>query len=295
LKALFDLRRPPGYYNSAEKVALLRRAKGQPHDELLVDFGGHEVSIGLKAVGLLLADGAWTWQATAAGQPLIATGNWEEICWHREAGCDYLELKLKLSAGWWLERQMFLVRKDRFLFLADALIGPAAGDPGGDAVEMRCTSSLPLAAEVAWQGAKDNREGWFIRNDKRQATTVALALPEWKAEYSYSQLVAEENRLTLAQASVGRCLYLPLFIDLDPRRARRPLTWRKLTVAENLKVVPRDVAVAYRVQVGHEQWLFYRSLAPRGSRTFMGENFSSEFVCCRFLPGGEGQEILSIE
>jgi hypothetical protein len=42
---------------------------------------------------------------------------------------------------------------------------------------------------------------------------------------------------------------------------KRPLTWRRITVAENLALVPREVAAAYRVQVGREQWLFYRSLA----------------------------------
>jgi hypothetical protein len=295
LGTLFDLRRVPGYYNPAAKVALLRRAKRQPHDELLVDFAGPDVWIGLKAEGLLLADGIWDCQAKVAGQPLIAMGAWEESCWHREAACDYLELELQLSAGWRLERQMFLARKDRFLFLADALIGPHAAAANGDASELRLTSSLPLATDVAWTAAKQSREGWFTAGGKRRATSIAPALPEWKEEFSPSSLAVREGRVSLEQVALGRSLYAPLWIDLDARRARQPLTWRKLTVAENLKIVPRDVAVAYRVQAGRHQWLFYRSLGPQRNRTFLGENFSTDFVCCRFLPTGEGEEILSIE
>jgi len=295
LKSLFDLRRPPGYYNAAAKVALLRRAKKPPHDELLVDFHGPEVAVALKAAGVLLAEGEWTWRATAAGQSLLATGNWEESCWHRDSQCDYLELELKLSAGWRLERQMLLARKDRFLFLGDALIGPNVNDPDADAVEMRAAFSLPLVDNIGWSGAPETREGSLVEGRERRATVIAPALPEWRSEHCHSNLEESESCLSLQQAAVGRSLFLPLWIDLDPARARRALTWRKLTVAENLKVVPRDVAVAYRVHVGGQQWLFYRSLAPRGNRTFLGENFSSEFACLRFLPSGEGEEILSIE
>src|SRR5262249_27676705 len=81
----------------------------------------------------------------------------------------------------------------------------------------------------------------------------------------------------------------------DPRRQRRPLTWRRLTVAENLGIVPRDVATAYRIQVGHEQWLVYRSLAKTGNRSVLGHNTLASFACSRILASGETDEILAIE
>ena len=58
---------------------------------------------------------------------------------------------------------------------------------------------------------------------------------------------------------------------------------------------PPEGLITYRVQVGREQWLFYRSLAPRGNRTFLGQNYSSEFVCTRFRPDGTAKDILAIE
>jgi hypothetical protein len=287
---VFDLAAPPGYYHAASKLALLRRTRRAPHDELLVDFQGREVRIALRAAGEILVEGDWTWRATSAGQPLAAAGAWQESCWHRDNACDYLELELPLTGGWRLERQMLLARRDRFLWLADALLGPA-----GERCELRHFSQLPLAGGAAWQPAKATRDGWLARSRDFKTSVLSPALPEWRAEFSHAELVAEGGRLELRQAALGGNLYAPLWIDLNPARAKRPLTWRRLTVAENLEVVPRDVAVAYRVQVGAEQWLFYRSLTPRGNRTFLGENYSSDFACCRFLPSGKGEEIVSIE
>src|SRR4029078_3541856 len=52
---LFNLRRRPGYYNAAEKAALLRRGKQSPHDELFVDFAGSAVNVRLTAADIQLA------------------------------------------------------------------------------------------------------------------------------------------------------------------------------------------------------------------------------------------------
>jgi hypothetical protein len=73
------------------------------------------------------------------------------------------------------------------------------------------------------------------------------------------------------------------------------MTWRRLTVAESLNVVPADMAVGYRIQVGKSQWLIYRSLSPSRNRTVLGQNFSSEFVVARFLPTGKAETLLEIE
>jgi hypothetical protein len=59
--------------------------------------------------------------------------------------------------------------------------------------------------------------------------------------------------------------------------------------------VPRDRAVGYRVQFGRQNWLLYRTLAPRGNRTVLGQNYSSEFVCCRMLKTGKTESIIEIE
>ena len=83
--------------------------------------------------------------------------------------------------------------------------------------------------------------------------------------------------------------------DLDRKRAKKVRTWRQLTVGEGMEVVPPDVAVGYRAQSGDDQWLIYRSLAPAGNRTLLGQNISAEFCAGRFLTTGKFKEWVEIE
>jgi hypothetical protein len=88
----------------------------------------------------------------------------------------------------------------------------------------------------------------------------------------------------------------PVLVDLDADRCVEPTTWRQLTVGEQLQIQPPEVAVSYRIQAGDQQWLYYRSQGPRGNRTFMGQNTSSEFVMARFkAPEGQVTQLLEIE
>jgi hypothetical protein len=135
----------------------------------------------------------------------------------------------------------------------------------------------------------------LVANSLRCATIVPPALPEWRSEYRHAEFSADGDNAVLQQAAHGRSLFAPLWIDLDPKRAKRPITWRRLTVAENLEIVGRDIAAAYRIQAGREQWLVYRSLAPAGNRSVLGFNTLSSFVVARILPCGLTEEILAID
>ena len=290
LETLFDLKGRPGYYNPAAKTALLRRAKKGPHDELLVDFSRSEVQVELKAADFQLVAGDWTWQATAGGELLTAQGEWSEVCWQREVPSDYLEIELPLSHGWKIERQMLLAREDRFLLIADALLGPVK-----EAVELRYSHSLPIAGQASAQPQRETRECHLEMNGRKAVCIVPPALAEWRSEFCHAELTSGGGRLTLQQAAMGRNLFAPLWIDLDPRRSLRPVTWRQLTVGENLAVVGRDRAAAYRIQAGRDQWLIYRSLTPAGNRTALGHNTLNSFDCLRILPNGKTEEILAID
>ena len=309
-EALFDLTQKPGYYNAAAKAALLRRTSAPPHDQLLVDFSRPECLIELFAGGTALLAGAWTVQAAAGGRPLPVTGPWDEVCWETDEDGDYLEIELPLAGGWRLERQMLLARRDRFLLLADVLLGPVGQSPQNkpngangstkrtappQPPELHYTASLSLDARAAFRPAAETREGWLEAKNRRVASVVPLALPEWRAEFCHAGLTSDSGHLKLEQKGLGGNLYAPLWIDLDSGRLRRPLTWRRITVAENLAAVTRDVASAFRIQVGGEQWVVYRSLAKCGNRSFLGHNSLYEFVCHRFLPTGDPETIVEIE
>jgi hypothetical protein len=180
-----------------------------------------------------------------------------------------------------------LARDDHFVFLADAILGdrPAALEYRG---------LLPLADGISFRPAEETREG-FLAGKRRAGLVLPLALPEWRVDQRIGSLAHGEGGLELHQASQGRSMFAPLFIDLRPRRMTRRLTWRQLTVAESLEIQPDDVAAGYRVMVGKAQWLIYRSLGRRGNRTLLGHNLVTEMLVARFDEDGEVEPLVEIE
>ncbi len=301
LEQLFPLRRAPGYYNASAKAALLRRGRKPPHDQVLVDYSQPEILTELVAEGRTLFSSFWNWQATVDGQPLVATGPWEEVLWHTDSDVDFLEIELPLAGGWVLQRHWALARQDRILLMADALLGhesqTASSAPAGSyRPEIRYQGSLALNPQWNFEAAPESREAWLTTGRKRHASVLPLALPEWRAERGHSEMTHDDaGVLQLSMSAQGAALYAPLLIDLDSSRTRQPLTWRRLTVAENLQIVRRDEAVGYRAQLGIQNWLIYRTLAPRGNRTVLGQNYACDFVLSRMQRTGETEVIIEVQ
>jgi hypothetical protein len=55
------------------------------------------------------------------------------------------------------------------------------------------------------------------------------------------------------------------------------------------------MAVGYRLQIGNEQWLIYRSLTTPDIRTVLGKNLMHEFLVGRFTDDGQVETLLEIE
>ncbi len=159
---------------------------------------------------------------------------------------------------------------------------------------MEYESTLPLGPGVVFRGADESREGSLV-GTKRRAVVLPPALPEWRADEQIGELAQTSCGLQQSQSADGRCLYAPLFLDLDRRRLTRRLTWRRLTVAESLEIQPPDVAAGYRVAIGDRQWLIYRSLAEKANRTLLGHNLSTEMLVARFEKSGEVEPLIEIE
>ena len=223
-------------------------------------------------------------KVTVDGHELNVASDWEEVCWESDEDMDYIELDAKLDNNWRIQRQLLLARKDSFAFVADAIIGSATA-------EIRYQNPLPLLSGVTLDSSGENSEAMLL-GEKPLGTVCPLSLSEWKTPGGKSRLREDPARLELHQR--GRGLYAPLFIDFDPNRRNKALTWRSLTVAENLQTVVSDVAVAYRVQIGKKQWVIYRSLAKSANRTFLGLNLTSEFLVARFQSDGEIEPLVDV-
>ena len=269
------------------QLAVLRGKWKRTAEQFAVAYHDQQFRVELNCGHQRLFDGTCRTELQVNGQMLTQESEWEDVCWQANERVVYLELEARFVGGWTIQRQVLLARDDRFLLLSDAVLGNACS-----AVSHR--QVWPLAAGVTWQPALETREG-FLTSGHHVAAALPLHFPEWRSQRIDGTLAASSAGLELHTCSQAQRLYVPLFVDLDPRRSLRALTWRRLTVGERLETVGNDIAAGYRVQIGKQQWLIYRSLAPRSGRTVLGQNFNSEFVCGRFSKSGETDELLEIE
>lgn len=269
-------------------VAVMRAGWEPSGPVVVVDYASPQLRLEVWSGRQKLFGGTWDWETTVNGKRLEAVGPWEETCWFTDKNADFLELAIDLADGARLERQILLAREDRILLLADYV-----HECGNANVCHR--SRLPLDDAIHFQPEAETREG-LLSTDKPIARVLPLALPEWRSDPRFGQLTSRDGWLQLEQQRPGKNLACPMFIDLHRPRAGKPCTWRQLTVAESMEILPHDAAVGYRAQCGKQQWLIYRSLAPPANRTLLGQNLSTEFLAARFLaPAGEIDELVEIE
>ena len=197
---------------------------------------------------------------------------------------DYLEIELPLAGGWrlngkccwpaatasycWPTRCSLLHRnREKTGRRLERLI------PKPLLPRSRRSCATLLAGTGCWgrlpPGCRNTRG--LVRNRRparHLASVIPLALPEWRAEFLLCgarfggrspEAGAKSAGLQFVCAAVDRPRFSPAAAAADAQV--------KITVAETLAAVTRDVATAFRVQVGARQWVVYRSLAKCGNRT----------------------------
>ncbi|MGE0609124.1 MAG: hypothetical protein AB7O62_18670 [Pirellulales bacterium] len=278
----------PAHEAATSRMAVLRRNWSADSDMLAVDFRGVEIQFELVAGRDVLWSGPWKLNISVDDRPVAPSGPWKSVCWFSDKDVDYLELEAPLMDGLIVQRQMLLARNEQFLLLGDGILGSQPR-------RLAYASTLPLRPGITFTPAKETREG-FLAGRKRRAVVLPLALPEWRADSRGGELLWTDDGLQLRQTAANAAsLFAPLLFDLSPRRLEQPLTWRRLTVAEQRNPVAADQGVAFRAQAGGRQWIVYRSLNGRVNRTFIGANVTSEFFCGRFTRGGLVRPLLEIE
>jgi hypothetical protein len=225
--------------------------------------------------GTTLLGGRWPLKVELDGQAQMQLDDWEEVCWYSDDEVDYLEIEARFGDSCCVQRQAMLFREDGWIMLADAMIGDREG-------KWTMQSSLPLGPGIRHETAAATRESWLVTPQQQRALVLPLGMPEWRRSLSPGKLTVENSALTMRNATQSLRMYAPLFISLKPSHAAKPLTWRQLTVAEDLVNVPPSVAAAFRVQIGREQWLIYRTLAEPTRRTTLGLHTIYDFFVGRF-------------
>ena len=280
----------PGEHDGLDEsasTAVLCRQRKRSAERLTVLYDEPAMQVGLGCGKDVVLSGTWELEVRRDGKVLDPKSDWENVCWTSDDDADYLELEIDLRGGVRVQRSMLLAREDRFLLVADAVLGNRSG-----AIEY--CGRLPLGPSISFDGAEQSHEG-TLSGSRPRAKVLPLALPEWKTDKQLGELVQTRHGLELRQSQQGRRLFAPLFFDLDRRRHHRAMTWRRLTVVESLEIQPTDVVAGYRVAIGRQQWLIYRSLAERANRTLLGHNISSEMLVARFNSSGEVSPLVEIE
>ncbi len=277
----------PSHFSETQGTGLLRCSWRRSAARVAVGLDGEEMALEIAARTPLIAGRVETlWSLN--GRPLEwDEPRWTLNCWHEDKDVQYLELQLANEAGWTFQRLIVLVRDDDLLLVGDSLIGPETG-------RLDYRVAWPLAAGVTAQQESETREVILAREEPA-ALVLPVSIGEWQRDQTGHAFTASPGSLTLDQSLVGTRMFAATVFDLSPQRAVRPRTWRALTVGESLVSVPADVAVAFRFQIGKQQWVVYRSLAETANRTFLGANVCHDFYIGRFGRDGGHQTLLLIE
>lgn len=268
------------------ETAILR-GSWHPNDvSLAVDYSGSDVKLELFRYEKLLL-GTIRQQLTVDGLELPATSGWNQVCWHEDDDVSYLEIEKVYGDQVVIQRQFVLGKQDRIVLFSEAIACKTEAN-----IEYRC--QLPVASECDLSTEKDSREG-SIHFGRRCVRVLPISAPEWRSGPSTIELEFGERSIDLSFQGRVKKAYVPLFFDLEPRRYKKPYTWRQLTVARERTVISNEEAVGFRVQSGKDQWLVYRSLAPVHPRTVLGEHINSEFYMGQFFAEGECIELISVE
>jgi len=281
---------PRDLHAADSATAIVRTGWNRDALRVLVDYRESVPRLEIATADRLLVDGPWAWRAWLGDRPLEAEGPWKMSGFESDRKATFLEISTALGSGLRLERQVVVLVRDAVVLLADVITSavPASGTP------LRIESSVALGAGLEAEQAEETRDV-AVYDTAMRLTALPLALPEWSTAPASGSIEATHGSIALRQESHGGRLYAPLWLDCDPARSGRPLTWRQLTVADTRQNLPRHQAAGFRVQVGAEQWLLYRALDQPRNRSVLGCNLSCEFLLGRIRPDGTVGRTLEIE
>ena len=220
-------------------------------------------------------------------------GVWDVVCEYSDDDVHYLEIEQPWTGKIHVQRQIFLIRDDRCLMIADAVLPQDTSSVTDLHIDYRC--NFPLANGIAVALEPETREV-FLADEKKRGMVFPLSASEWSVGPTDAQLTETSDQHLQLSATGTDALFAPLWFDFQKRRFNRNRTWRQLTVGEQLRLVPRNEAAGYRIQVGSEQWMAYRSLRERSCRTVLGKHLIANFFCSRFDPSdGSHDELLTVD
>ncbi|HAC90308.1 MAG TPA: hypothetical protein DCF63_06695 [Planctomycetaceae bacterium] len=287
-----DQSRPPklSHFDEEAYSVCMQHSWQQRGARLAADFSENMTSLEVVGPkGQSVFKGNWQVEVACDGQAQLQVDGWHQQCWYSDDEVDYLEMEAHFGKSARVQRQLILIRKRRILLAADALLSDLPG-------KWSIHSRLPLAESTQWQPNGKHSEG-ALETQSSRCLVLPLFLPEWQTAMSTGSLTCEASQLVIQNSSAGgRSIYSPVAISLCNRTNKQAYTWRQLTVAEDLRIVRRDEAVGYRIQLGKHQLMIYRNLDQVRRRTLLGVHTLCDFYLASFdKDSGQPETLVEIE
>lgn len=267
--------------------------------KLHIDYHDQNVVLQMFSGKRVMLSGSVGVELCVGGVDCQPIGPWEEVCEYSDDDVHYLEIEQDWSGGVVLQRQFVLLRDDRCVLFSDAVIPKEAApdeDGCGGLGEIQYRCRIPVAGGTEFAFDDEVREVVFSTGS-RKVMCLPLGAPEWRVGPTQVDVTVSADQHLVVTASGKERLYTPLWFDFSQRRFARKRTWRQLTVADQLKILDRSEAVGYRIQMGSEQWMIYRSLfGGQNTRTVLGKHLIADFYCARFDSGdGSYDELITVD
>ncbi|MEM8667865.1 MAG: hypothetical protein AAGG48_10140 [Planctomycetota bacterium] len=258
----------------------------------IVDYSSEDMLLEILAGKQAAISGRWQSQIEYDSEQQHPVSSWTDVCQFSDDDVHYLELEQEWTSGITLQRQILMFRDDRCLLLADAVRAPTLNN---STHRVHYASRIPVTDAFTIESEDETRE-LFLTRKRPKALIIPLAANEWRVGPSDAALRITEDRHLVASVTGLERIYSPLWLDFSPHRFKRKRTWRQLTVADQLRIVNANEAVAYRFQQGSEHWTVYCSLHGKACRTFLGKHLIADFYCSRFDPGdGLHEELVTVD
>ncbi|MDR0870893.1 MAG: hypothetical protein LBN39_08890 [Planctomycetaceae bacterium] len=224
--------------------------------------------------------GTWHFAVQCQDKQLKPAGIWTETCNYTENNCEYLELDLPLTRGFRIQRFFLLNNKDQLLLLGDTVFS-----------EKKCRN-------VSYQSALYHSPELNVQPEKPFSSLLFHTKknkPLFRVLPFDESVQMDETTLTIQRQWTGQACFMPLLFDLKPQRLGKSFLWKRLTVGENRQLVPEDKAAGYRIQLGSEQFLLYRSMTAMANRTVLGHNLVDDFCFARFAPKSGVETLVTVQ
>jgi hypothetical protein len=264
-------------------LSILRADWSKLGDLIAVD---HRKTGPVSAFELLGLGRTWLGPTWSAGGNSEAATPGRPTRWISNPSADLTEWSFRLGESR-VVRTALLLRGRRLALLADQVEGKSPD------AEMRV--GIREGIEVV-PSAEDR--GLSLSSGARGPSprVFPLGLSSQTLPVGRAAFRREANALVLRQPMEGKRAWLPLLVSWEPRRDRKAIAWRSLTVSEGSKICPAETAVAYRISWGRDESLvIYRSLARPMPRAFLGHQTRTRFLVGIFSRQGDVEPIVKVE